>query len=209
MTRFSDYSAIKEFKKDPYNEFRKLLSVTSSIDSINEQISDILKLLTYSDSKDDFGMEGIYKSKLLKKHCPNIWPKIHNLPVFKNYSSKEDFEQILNNKKLEFNSDNQWVALLSGFIILLEEIIYNSSAKKPSLRNSVKESNPYSKILDLDKFWDFNYSEKAAHVLKTCSIEQAEIKEKLNGFDNWIDKGDMKSYRIQNSFMMLCFKAIQ
>ena len=96
--------------------------------------------------------------------------------------------------------------------MLLEEIIKNSSTAFSKLSKRDKKGANYSKlqkILDVDKYWDFNSSIKAVMLIKIPNSEELEVLQNSGGFRYIFENKCMKTLRIQNTFLMFCFKAMQ
>ena len=108
--------------------------------------------------------------------------------------------------KLELISDNQWIILISGFIMLLEELLNksNKASNNPWARDRAKGNNRKAKILEADFDWNFTNQKSDLNISEATYLEKEEIKQTLDGFTNLFEKLKLfRTIKIQNTFLML------
>ena len=108
--------------------------------------------------------------------------------------------------KLELISDNQWIILISGFIMLLEELLNksNKASNNPWARDRAKANNRKAKILEADFDWNFTNQKSDLNITEATYLEKEEIKQTLDGFTNLFEKLKLfRTIKIQNTFLML------
>jgi len=165
----------------------------------------IINLFKYSEDNERNNNTEKLLLKNINLYAPHLWAKTKKNEILSSYFNPEVLERIQNGDTEGLISNNPWVVLLIGFLIILEKILQKSEFMEGESAEEDKEQELSTEMMDIYKYWDFNYSHKNTSVIGTTKEEKYEVKRRLGTFDTILEERKINITRVQNSFMTLLF----